>query len=149
MGLKDKSLELKDKLTDGLQRWADGRIDQFVKENPKIAPVGKYLKRGISNMIIKEDARMEKAVDNLMVFIADENGNYDMNTLFDDIMSMFKMMPESPFDLTLIHGTVGNGIIRVMLPDNPVASLLLGNMGAIKITEDDFRELKAVLLQKK
>ena len=120
-----------------------------MKENPKIAPVGKYLKRGISNMIIKEDARMEKAVDNLMLFIADENGNYDMNTLFDDIMSMFKMMPESPFDLALIHGTVGNGIIRVMLPDNPVASLLLGNMGAIKITEDDFRELKAVLLQKK
>lgn len=147
MELKGKTLELKEKVVDGLHRWMDGRIDQFVLDNPALAPVGKYLKRGVSNLITREDNRISKGIDGLMLFIADGQGNYDMGMLFDDALSMFKAMPETPFDLGLLHGTAGGGVIRVRLPDNPLVSLFMGNTGAIKLTEEDFRELKAVLTE--
>lgn len=47
----------------------------------------------------------------------------------------------------MLHGTAGGGVIRVRLPDNPLVSLFMGNTGAIKLTEEDFRELKAVLTE--
>lgn len=145
MELKEKTLELKDKVTHGLHSWMDERIDQFVLDNPALAPVGKYLKRGVSNLIAREDERIAKGIDSLMLFIADDRGNYDMEILFDDALSMFKMMPESPFDLGPLRGTIGAGMIRIQLPDNPLVSLFMGNTGAIKITEEDFEELKGIL----
>lgn len=145
MELKEKTLELKDRLVEGLRTWMDERIDQFVQDNPMLAPAGKYLKRGVSNMISREDEQIGKGIDKLMLFIADENGNYDMGMLLDDALEMFKTMPESPFDAGILRGTIGGGMIQVMLPDNPLVSLFMGNTGAIKITMDDFKELKKIL----
>lgn len=145
MELKEKSLELKDKVVAGLRRWAGSRIDQFVADNPSLAPAGKYLKRGVSNLIAREDGQLAKGIDKLMLFIVDEQGNYSMDMLMDDALSMFKTMPETPFDMGLFRGTIGNGMIRVQLPDNPLVSLFMGNTGAIRITEADFKELKHVL----
>ena len=147
MEIKEKTLELKEKFVDGLHRWMDERIDQFMLDNPALAPSGKYLKRGVSNLITREDGRISKGIEGLMLFIADEHGNYDMEMLFDDALSMFKAMPESPFDMGIFHGTVGCGAIRVHLPDNPLVSLFMGNTGAIKITEEDFKELKEILCE--
>lgn len=145
MEAKGKELELKDKVVSSLHKWADDRISQFVSGNPALAPVEKYLKRGVTNMLNRESQKIEDGIDNLMLFIADENGNYDMDMFFDDALSMFKSMPETPFDMGLLHGTVGNGVVRVQLPDNPLVSLFMGNMGAVKITGDDFMELKSIL----
>lgn len=138
-------MELKNKVTEGLLLWIDERVDALVRNTPGLLPAGKYLKRGVSNMIRREDAKIEKGIGDLMLFIADENGNYDMDTLFDDILSMFQAMPERPFELGLFHGTVGNGVIRVQLPDNPLVSFFMGDTGAIKITGDDIKELKSIL----
>lgn len=145
MELREKTIELKDKLTEGIEKWMTGRIDDFTAEYPTLKPIAKYLKRGVVNMAAKEDARMTDFVEGMMLFIADKDGNYDMGMLFDDALSMLQTMPETPFDMGLLHGTMGGGVIRIMLPDNPIASLFMGNMGAIKITEDDFKELKTIL----
>lgn len=147
MEIGEKTLELKEKVIDGVYKWMDDRIDLFLQNNPALAPAGKYLKRGVANLMIKEDSRLEKGIDTLMLFIADENGNYDMGMLFDDALSMFKSMPEMPFDIGLLHGTIGAGTLRIQLPENPVISLLMGNIGAIKLNEEDFKELKNVLVE--
>ena len=147
MELKEKTMELKEKVIDGLHKWMDERIGQFIQDNPSIIPVGKYLKRGVSNMIAKGDERISKGIDGLMMFIADENGEYDMDMLFDDALSMFKAMPETPFDMGVLRGTIGGGVVRVQLPDNPIVTLFMGNTGAIRITENDFKELKAILTE--
>lgn len=145
MELREKTAELKEKLAGGIKKWMTGRIDDFTAEYPTMRPMAKYLKRGVVNMAAKEDARMTDFVEAMMLFIADKDGNYDMGMLFDDAMSMLRTMPETPFDMGLLHGTMGGGVIRIMLPDNPVVSMFMGNMGAIKITEDDFKELKTIL----
>lgn len=147
MDVKSRAGELKEKISGSLRGWADGMIDRFVSENPSLLPVGKYFKRGVSNMISWEGDRIGKYVDGLLMFIADENGNYDMNMLFDDMYAMLKSMPEQGFDLGLFHGTIGNGMVRVELPSNPLLSALMGNISAVKITKEDFMGLKEMLMQ--
>lgn len=147
MELNDKMLEEKNKIVSALHSWIDGRIDQFVLGNPSLVPVRKYLKRGVANLIAKEDERIKKGIDTLMLFIADENGNYDMGTFFDDALAMFKSMPETPFDMGLLQGTIGAGALRIELPDNPIISMMMGNIGAIKLNEEDFKGLKEVLIK--
>ena len=62
--------------------------------------------------------------------------------LFKDMMTMFRDMDETPFGKGFIKGTIGKGVIRLKLPENPIFNLMFGNTGAIKITEADFMELK-------
>lgn len=146
MELKEKTLELKDKAVMALEEWANGRIGQFIADNPMAAPAGKYLKRGVSNIIARYDGKIGEYIDTLMLFVADKDGNFDAGMLFDDALSMFSSMPETPFTVAGLHGTVGAGTVRIVLPDNPLVSLFLGNMGAVRITADDFRELKEILM---
>lgn len=145
INFRDNALALKTKVSEGVQKWMDERIDQLAADNPILAPTKKYLKRGVHNMAAKEDERLSKAIEDAMLFVADENGNYNIDMLFDDVMSMLKNMPETPFNLGLLKGTFGKGVIRIMMPDNPLAQLFLGDIGAIKFTENDFAKLKVYL----
>lgn len=141
MELREKAQELKEKVIDGISTWMDVRIDQFVHDNPILAPAGKYLKRAVSNVIAKEQERIDKLVDGMMLFVADKDGNYDIGTFINDAYSLFRAMPETGFNIGPLKVTAGAGTVRVMMPDNPLVGMLLGDIGAIKITEDDFREL--------
>jgi hypothetical protein len=146
MDIKQKSLELKQKLIDSLSVWADDRITAFANGNPKLKTISVYLKRGANNIIKKYDNEIGKMIENAMIFIADENGNYNLNILFDDIMSMFKNMEEIPVNLGLMTITIGKGAIRIPIQKNAFTSILLGkDIGAIRITESDFVELKNIL----
>lgn len=145
MNLTERTQELKSRVTNSLRQWANSRIDQFMRDNPMLAPAGKYLKRGISNLITREDERIGRGIDHLMLFIADPQGNYDMNMLFGDALDLFKSMPETSFDMGLLRGTVGKGTLRILLPDHPLVSLFMGNTGALQVTEEDFKELKEIL----
>ena len=59
---------------------------------------------------------------------------------------LIKTMDEMPFNLYSMRGTIGKGCIRLELPDNPFVSFFTGDLGAIKIQEDDFKALKEILL---
>lgn len=142
MEMKDKLIEFKDKAIDSLEVWIDGRIDDFVSQNPNMKIASIYMKRGAKNYLARERGNIEKTIDNAALFICDEEGNIDSDMLFDDMMTMFRDMDETTFGKGLVKGTIGKGIIRFKLPDNPVFNLMFGNTGAIKITEADFLELK-------
>ena len=100
------------------------------------------MKRGAKNYLARERGRIENTIDNASLFICDEEGNIDADMLFDDMLKMFKDMEETPFGKGMFQGTVGKGVIRLKLPENPVFNLMFGNTGAIKITEADLLELK-------
>ncbi|RHI05069.1 hypothetical protein DW182_15790 [Bacteroides sp. AM16-24] len=142
MEAKEKLLDLKNKTIDSLEVWIDGRIDDFVAQNPNLKIASVYMKRGAKNYLTRERGKIENVIDNAALFICDEQGNIDADMLFKDMMTMFREMDETPFGKGLVQGTVGKGIIRLKLPDNPIFNLMFGNTGAIKITEADFLELK-------
>lgn len=140
--------ELKDKAIATLQVWAEDRINGLVAGNPGLAMASVYLKRGVKNYLAREKERIGGMIDDASMFICDANGNMDADALFSDFMSVFRNMGEISFGKGLIHGTIGKGVIRFILPENPITGLLFGNTGAIRITEADLMELKKMLVGK-
>jgi hypothetical protein len=134
--------ELKEKLLTSLDMWADARISDMVKENPALAIPSVYMKRALHNIIAKNKDSWGKSIDNATLFIADENGNIDANTIFEDMMQLLKTVEDYHFDFGIVHGHISNGAISIDLPDNIATAILFGSKRSINFTEEDFVELK-------
>lgn len=101
----------------------------------------------VKNWLSKEGYRIDNLIDNAAIFVCDENGNVNMEILFADMLSVFKNMEEVPFEHGLLKGTIGKGVIRIALPDNPLVAFLFGETGALKVTDTDLLELKALFTE--
>lgn len=139
---------LKDKVLDSLDLWLEERIDDMIKDNTSLAIPSVYLKRGCHNIINKYEGKISEGIDNAALFLTDENGNIDAKTVFEDIMKIFSSMEETSFDLGIIKGIVGKGKVSLTLPDNILTNIVFGSNKAITFNEDDFLELKDLLLEK-
>lgn len=139
---------LKDKILDSLDLWLEERIDDMIKDNTSLAIPSVYLKRGCHNIINKYEGKISEGIDNAALFLTDENGNIDAKTVFEDIMKIFSSMEETSFDLGIIKGIVGKGKVSLTLPDNILTNIVFGSNKAITFNEDDFLELKDLLLEK-
>lgn len=42
--------------------------------------------------------------------------------------------------------SAGKGVIRFVIPNNPITGLLFGDTEAIRITEEDLKELKEIII---
>lgn len=136
---------LKEKLMSSVDLWADAQIDDMVKGNPMLAIPSVYIKRAAHNIIAKNKGKWSEQIDNAAMFIADENGIVDSGTVFDDMMQMLKAIDDYQFDIGIIHGHIGGGMISIDLPDNIAMTLLFGSKRSINITTEDFSELRSLL----
>lgn len=137
----------KDKILDSLDLWLEERIDDMIKDNKSLAIPSVYLKRGCHNIINKYEGKISEGIDNAALFLTDENGNIDTKTIFEDIMKIFSSMEETSFDIGIIKGMVGKGKVSLTLPDNILTNIVFGSNKAITFNEDDFLELKDLLLE--
>lgn len=147
MDLKQQSLELKSKIVSSVELWADERIKDMASTNPIFAPVAKYMKRGVHNMLIQKDKEITERIEGFMLFVTDENGNYDKEELFDDMMNLFKTMKPYKFEQGVFKGTIGQGSVLLELPDNGLVNFIMGDNNAIRITEADLMELKSIFTE--
>ena len=137
--------ELKEKLLTSLDLWADARISDMVKENPALAIPSMYMKRASHNIIAKHKDSWGKSIDNATLFIADEDGNIDADTIFSDLMQMLANISNYEFDLGFIKGRIDGGALAIDLPDNIITTILFGSKKSISFTKDDFEELKSLI----
>ena len=137
--------ELKEKLLTSLDLWADARISDMVKENPALAIPSVYMKRASHNIIAKNKDSLGKSIDNATLFIADENGNIDVDTIFTDLMQMLESISNYEFDLGFIKGRIDGGTLSIDLPDNIITNILFGSKKSISFTKTDFDELKSLI----
>ena len=137
--------ELKEKLLTSLDLWADARISDMVKETPALAIPSVYMKRASHNIIAKNKDSWGKSIDNATLFIADENGNIDADTIFTDIMQMLESISNYEFDLGFIKGRIDGGTLSIDLPDNIITNILFGSKKSISFTKTDFDELKSLI----
>ena len=137
--------ELKEKLLTSLDLWADARISDMVKENPALAIPSVYMKRASHNIIAKNKDSLGKSIDNATLFIADENGNIDADTIFTDLMQMLESISNYEFDLGFINGRIDGGTLSIDLPDNIITNILFGSKKSISFTKTDFDELKSLI----
>ena len=137
--------ELKDKLLTSLDLWADARISDMVKETPALAIPSVYMKRASHNIIAKNKDKWGKSIDNATLFIADEDGNIDANTIFEDMMQMLENISNYEFDFGFIKGRIGGGALVIDLPDNIVTTILFGSKKSISFAKTDFDELRSLI----
>ena len=137
--------ELKEKLLTSLDLWADARISDMVKETPALAIPSVYMKRASHNIIAKNKDSLGKSIDNATLFIADENGNIDADTIFTDLMQMLESISNYEFDLGFVKGRIDGGTLSIDLPDNIITNILFGSKKSISFTKTDFEELKSLI----
>lgn len=137
--------ELKKNLLDSADFWVEQRIDDLVEHNPKMTIASVYLKRGARNWLAKERESISKMMDGAAMFIADGDGNVNTDTLFEDLITLFTTMEETPYHYGMMSGTIGKGKLRMDLPSNILTNILFGNNDAITITVDDIKEMKELL----
>ena len=137
--------ELKEKLLTSLDLWADARISDMVKENPVLAIPSVYMKRASHNIIAKNKDSWGKSIDNATLFIADENGNIDADTIFTDLMQMLENISSYEFDFGFVKGRIDSGTLSIDLPDNIITTILFGSKKSISFKKDDFEELKSLV----
>ena len=137
--------ELKEKLLTSLDLWADARISDMVKENPALAIPSVYMKRASHNIIAKNKDSWGKSIDNATLFIADEDGNIDSDTIFSDLMQMLESISNYEFDLGFVKGRIDGGTLSIDLPDNIITNILFGSKKSISFTKTDFDELKSLI----
>ena len=137
--------ELKEKLLTSLDLWADARISDMVKETPALAIPSVYMKRASHNIIAKNKDSLGKSIDNATLFIADENGNIDADTIFTDLMQMLESISNYEFDLGFVKGRIDGGTLSIDLPDNIITNILFGSKKSISFTKTDFDELKSLI----
>ena len=137
--------ELKEKLLTSLDLWADARISDMVKGNPALAIPSVYMKRASHNIIAKHKDSWGKSIDNATLFIADEDGNIDADTIFSDLMQMLENISNYEFDLGFIKGRIDGGVLSIDLPDNIITTILFGSKKSISFTKYDFEELRSLV----
>ena len=137
--------ELKEKLLTSLDLWADARISDMVKETPALAIPSVYMKRASHNIIANNKDSLGKSIDNATLFIADENGNIDADTIFTDLMQMLESISNYEFDLGFVKGRIDGGTLSIDLPDNIITNILFGSKKSISFTKTDFDELKNLI----
>lgn len=137
--------ELKEKLLTSLDLWADARISDMVKENPALAIPSVYMKRASHNIIAKHKDSWGKSINNATLFIADEDGNIDADTIFSDLIQMLENISNYEFDLGFIKGRIDGGALIIDLPDNIITTILFGSKKSISFTKDDFEELRSLV----
>lgn len=137
--------ELKEKLLTSLDLWADARISDMVKETPALAIPSVYMKRASHNIIAKHKDSWGKSIDNATLFIADEDGNIDADTIFSDLMQMLENISNYEFDLGFIKGRIDGGVLSIDLPDNILTTILFGSKKSISFTKNDFEELRSLI----
>ena len=137
--------ELKEKLLTSLDLWSDARISDMVKETPALAIPSVYMKRASHNIIAKNKDSWGKSIDNATLFIADENGNIDADTIFTDLMQMLESISNYEFDLGFVKGRIDGGTLSIDLPDNIITNILFGSKKSISFTKTDFDELKSLI----
>ena len=137
--------ELKEKLLTSLDLWADARISDMVKENPALTIPSVYMKRAAHNIIAKNKDSWGKSIDNATIFIADEDGNIDADTIFSDLMQMLENISNYEFDFGIIKGRIDSGALVIDLPDNIITTIFFGSKKTISFTKDDFEELRSLI----
>lgn len=145
MYLKEEISQLKGDMKTAICHWAERKIDTLATEKPKLVPASVYLKRGLHNWLDSNDASIDEMIDTTVMFIADKDGNIDINTVLTDAMNMFKHMERQYTKWGIFGVEYGKGEIIVNIPHNPLLDIVFGDLGQVKINMDDIMEIKDML----
>ena len=142
MNVREKIGEVREHVLHALDGWTAEMVDMMGEKNPGVKAMSVYLKRGVHNMLEEKSEEVVEMLDDLALFVVDENGNYNLSKFVDDVAEMITGMNETPYELGILKGTIGGGKVRVVIPENFLTKIMFGDTGAVCISMDDLRRMK-------
>lgn len=133
--------KFKGQFKSALQKWGNGKIDEIFPNKPQFKA---FMKNGLNNVMARMDSKLNKYVDGLVLFVGDENGVIDTDTMVDMAAEVFKEMEPNRYQFEFMDIEVGRGKVVFNLPQNFMFDLLLGKSGSVTMTVDDLLEMKGM-----
>ena len=131
--------KLKGEVKDAVLSWADSQIDFLL---PNKATGRAILKNAAKNILNRYDQKINEGVDAAFLLFADGKGNIDSDTIVDSLCSMLEEMNVSDFPLGAFDARIGKGEICVDFPRSFFSELIAGDIGGVKITTEDIKQIK-------
>lgn len=135
--------QFKGELKSAFQQWGESKIDELFAER---AAARTFMKNGLNNMLNRFDGKINSYVDTFFLFVADESGRVDSDTMIDSLAGLFKEMKEHKYPMGMVDVTVGNGQLVIDLPHNIFLEMLVGDLGKVKFTTEDIKDFKNYLI---
>lgn len=130
---------LKGSVKDAIVSWGNKKIDELFRNRATVAVLAK---RGLNNFVALHDEKFNTYIDNAFMFLADENGNVDSDNMVDMLCELLTQMEQRSYTMGPMTAKIGAGVVAFELPHNFLLDMFTGNMGVIKLTKEDFLELK-------
>lgn len=138
---KEDLNRFKGEIKDAIQSWGENKINSLFPQEARRS----FFKKGLINLLDKEDERINKWLDAGFLFVADENGIIDSDVMIDTLTSLFEEMDSRVYQLGMIKLSIGKGQAIIELPRNFLVDMLVGELGIVKFTSSDISELKSFL----
>lgn len=122
-----------------IQNWLGRKVDEMF---PNKAQTRAIAKNAINNVLNRMDDKLNGYIDTLFILFADESGTIDSDTLINGVASLLDEMNPSDFEIGPFKATVGNGEIAVRFPHNAFVEMIAGEIGGVKFTSSDIKEMK-------
>lgn len=133
---------LKGKVKDAALSWIGSQIDYLL---PDRATGRAILKNAANNILARHDEKINEGIDAAFLLFADREGNIDSDTIVDSLCSMLEEMNTSEYSFYGFEARVGKGEISVDFPRSILSELITGDIGGVKITSDDIKQVKNFL----
>lgn len=145
MNIYTEGAAVKKRVADALEEWALSVVDSFTSGSPKLTMAGVYIKNGIRNYRKMKEVEIDKMIDDVALFIADKDGEVNFDKVMSDLGQFVDDTQEMSMELGALSATIGNGAIKIHLPNNVFTRMVFGDHNAIVLKEADFRALKALM----
>lgn len=126
-----------EKILDTINQWIDIKIDSLASNNPNIALSSPRIKRGLHN-ILKQN---KEAIEALMPFLTDDEGNIDIHNLKSEVLTIFNGLPQGEYEIGSMKILTDRGLMTLIIPDNILWRVFLGDIKSIKFNTNDIEEL--------
>ena len=122
--------------------WSCSLVDQIL---PNKVASRTLVKNAIGNVLVRLDGNINQMIDNAFVLFGDTDGVIDTDTTIDLLCDMLKEMPLKEYSFGFISTKIGKGEVFIEFPHNIFSDLLVGDVGGVKFSTDDFKQLKNYL----
>jgi hypothetical protein len=132
----------KGKFKDAILNWVGSLVDQML---PNKVATRTLFKNAIGNVLARLDGKINQMVDTAFVMFGDAEGVIDTDSTIDLLCDMLKEMPQKDYPLGIASLKVGRGEVLIQFPHNIFSDLLIGDVGGVKFTTEDIKQLKNYL----
>jgi hypothetical protein len=132
----------KGQFKDAIVSWAGSMIDQML---PNKVTARTLFKNAIGNMVTRFDGKVNQLVDSAFLVFGDSAGVIDTDTTIDLLCGMLDEMKPVDYSLGFATATIGQGEVKLQFPHNIFSDLVVGDLGGVKFTTSDIKQLKNFL----